>query len=85
MDAEELAAVHVLCWREAHADILPMEFLADLSVSDRVKLWQHLISSPKVFKQVACVDGNIVGFTHAVNRLMALAWGLMAKFMRFMC
>lgn len=62
VDVEELATVHVRCWQEAYVAILPKEYLAGLPVSDRVKLWQRLISSPEVFKQVARVDGNIVGF-----------------------
>lgn len=61
-DVEELAAVHVRCWQEAYADILPTDYLAGLPVPDRAELWRRLIASPHVFKQVARVDGNIAGF-----------------------
>jgi ribosomal protein S18 acetylase RimI-like enzyme len=61
-DAEEIARVHVLCWQESYADLLPAEFLKNLSADARVAQWQGAISDPDVFVRVAREAGSIVGF-----------------------
>ena len=61
-DAEEIARVHVLCWQESYADLLPAEFLKNLSADARVAQWQGAISDPGVFVRVARDAGRIVGF-----------------------
>ena len=37
-DAEEIARVHIQCWQESYADLLPAEFLSNLSTDARVEL-----------------------------------------------
>ena len=61
-DAEEIARVHVQCWQEAYAELLPDEFLKNLSADARVAQWRNAISDPDVFVRVAREAGRIVGF-----------------------
>ena len=61
-DAEEIARVHVQCWQESYAGILPDEFLRKLSADARVAQWQKAISDPDVFVRAARDAGRIVGF-----------------------
>jgi len=61
-DAEEIARVHVQCWQESYADLLPTEFLRKLSADARVAQWRNAISDPDVFVRVARDAGRIVGF-----------------------
>ncbi len=64
-DTEALAALHVLCWQQAYEEILPAEYLRDLSVAERAENWRTTIADPEVFAMVASVDGVIVGFVSA--------------------
>lgn len=61
-DAEEIARVHVQCWQESYADLLPAEFLKNLSADARVVQWQQAISDPDVFVLAVREAGRIVGF-----------------------
>ena len=61
-DAEEIARVHVQCWQESYADLLPAEFLRNLSADQRIEQWRQTISDPQVFKRVARGSGRIAGF-----------------------
>jgi len=61
-DAQEIARVHVQCWQEAYAELLPAEFLKNLSADSRVTQWRNAISDPGVFVRVAREAGRIVGF-----------------------
>ncbi len=61
-DAEEIARVHVQCWQESYADLLPADFLRKLSADARVAQWQTAISDPDVFVGVARDGGRIAGF-----------------------
>jgi ribosomal protein S18 acetylase RimI-like enzyme len=66
-DAEEIARVHVQCWQESYAGLLPPEFLRRLSAGVRVAQWQDAISDPEVFVLVASDAGRIVGFVSCGN------------------
>lgn len=61
-DAEGIARVHVQCWQESYANLLPAEFLRNLSADARVAQWRNAISDPDVFVRVAREAGRIVGF-----------------------
>lgn len=61
-DAEEIACVHVQCWQESYADLLPADFLRKLSADARVAQWQTAISDSDVFVCVARDSGRIAGF-----------------------
>ena len=61
-DTEEIARVHVQCWQEAYAGLLPDEFLKNLSIDAKIAQWRQTVSDPQVFKLVAREAGRIVGF-----------------------
>jgi ribosomal protein S18 acetylase RimI-like enzyme len=61
-DAEEIARVHVQCWQESYANLLPVEFLKNLSVDAKIEPWRQIISDPQIFKRVARDAGRIAGF-----------------------
>lgn len=61
-DAPAIAQVHVASWQSAYRDQLPAQYLAELSVDARCKMWQSTIAkgAPKVL--VAEVEDKVVGF-----------------------
>ena len=61
-DVEEISRVHVHCWQESYAGLLPDEFLRDLPIDAKIVQWRQTISDPQVFKLVARDAGRIVGF-----------------------
>ena len=61
-DADEIARVHVQSWQESYADLLPAEFLKNLSIDAKIVQWRQTVSHPQVFKRVAREAGKIVGF-----------------------
>ncbi|MGM0778673.1 MAG: N-acetyltransferase family protein [Bacillota bacterium] len=61
-DAGGIAKVHVDSWRTTYKNIIPEEFLENLSYQSREELWIHIIPKGIVF--VAENDeGQIVGFS----------------------
>lgn len=61
-DAEGIAKVHVDSWRNAYKNIIPEEFLENLSFQSREELWIDIIPKGSAF--VAETDeGQIVGFS----------------------
>jgi ribosomal protein S18 acetylase RimI-like enzyme len=61
-EAEAMAALHVECWREAYADILPAELMATFSVGMRLPLWQKVIPDEARFVLGAFDQAEPVGF-----------------------
>ncbi len=61
-DVEEIARVHIRCWQESYENMLPNEFLRDLSIDAKIEQWRQTVSDPQVFKLVAREGGRIVGF-----------------------
>jgi len=61
-EAEAFAALHVQCWREAYADILPRELLASFSTQSRLPMWQAALVNPERFVLGAYADGTPLGF-----------------------
>jgi ribosomal protein S18 acetylase RimI-like enzyme len=61
-DVEEIARVHVQCWQESYASLLPDKFLRNLSIDAKIVQWRQTISDPQVFKLAAREAGRIVGF-----------------------
>lgn len=65
-DADELAACHVRCWRQAYAGLLSAEFLSTVRVEDRAQMWRQALRSPGSRRfAVAVVDEEIIGFAGA--------------------
>ena len=61
-DVEEMARVHVQCWQESYVDLLPDEFLKNLSIDEKLGQWRKTVPDPQVFTRVAREAGRIVGF-----------------------
>lgn len=64
-DAEGIARVHVDCWRTTYRNIIPDEFLQNLSYENRMKMWIQNISNETNYVFVAERDGEIIGFMDA--------------------
>ena len=64
-DAEEIAAVHVASWRQAHTGVVAEEYLAGLDVDARAAWWRTQLEqgSPRVRVWVAEDEGRVVGFS----------------------
>jgi len=60
-DVEQIAHVHVDSWRTTYPGIVPGEYLAALSIPDRVTAWREGIASG-IAVHVAQLNGEIVGF-----------------------
>ena len=65
-DAAALGALHVACWREAYAGLLPDQLLRDLSVEARSTQWRTVLADrhqPADTSVFAAEDaGRLVGF-----------------------
>jgi len=57
-----MAALHVQCWREAYAEIVPLELLATFTAAKRLPLWQKVIPDPERFALAAFDEDRRVGF-----------------------
>ena len=65
-DAAAIAEVHVACWRQAYAGLVPDRMLAELSVDARSAAWTRILAEceqvPATTVHVACDAGRIIGF-----------------------
>lgn len=62
-DAAELAEVHVACWRETYAGLIPQRVLAMLDVDARRHMWRRSIRRGRESTFICTDPGNaIVGF-----------------------
>jgi RimJ/RimL family protein N-acetyltransferase len=61
-DARGIAEVHVAGWRWAYEDLLPVEYLEQLSVDEREDQWRETLSSSAGRAIVAEGRHGIVGF-----------------------
>lgn len=63
-EAEVLADLHVRTWQEAYAGLMPDDYLASLTRSQRLPMWQQLLDSPdRVAIFVADHDDKPIGFS----------------------
>ena len=64
-DELQIAQVHIQAWQEAYKDILPQEYLAQLSseMEDRIKMWKNILTNPQRWAWVAEGGQGIVGFS----------------------
>jgi len=68
-DAGDIARVHVDCWRTTYKNILPSDFLENLSYEQRTESWIKNISKDGNYVYVAeDNEGQIVGFTDGGKR-----------------
>ncbi|ASU78574.1 GNAT family N-acetyltransferase [Actinopolyspora erythraea] len=63
-DAHAIGEIHVASWRAAYAGVLPAEFLARLSVTDRRRAWRERLRtlSDRVTVLVAEEREHVLGF-----------------------
>lgn len=61
-DCRALAAIHVASWRAAYASLLPVEYLASLSVDDREESWISILATSVSRTLVVKQDGCALGF-----------------------
>ena len=64
-DVAAIAKVHVETWRTAYKDVLPSDFLAELSYEQREGLWRNLVTDPSYGRFVYVAEGEhgqIIGF-----------------------
>ena len=57
-DVEEMARIHVQCWQESYVDLLPDEFLKNLSIDEKLGQWRKTVPDPQVFTRVAREAAN---------------------------
>jgi GNAT superfamily N-acetyltransferase len=67
VDASAIAKVHVDAWRAAYEGLLPSDYLADLSVSERRRRWTEALQNPnsRATVVVAELRGRTAGFASA--------------------
>jgi ribosomal protein S18 acetylase RimI-like enzyme len=61
-EAEAMAALHVQCWREAYAEILPAALMNTFSVQKRLPMWEAVIPNSDRFVLATFEDNIPVGF-----------------------
>lgn len=65
-DVDTIAKVHVLSWQNTYQNIIPRQFLDNLSIKRRAKDWKQILgynqSHPKNGLFVAADNNNLIGF-----------------------
>lgn len=61
-DCRAIAEVHVESWQHAYKGILPHQYLASLSVSDREAIWRHMVQQQPSHLVLARNARQVVGF-----------------------
>ncbi|PZF78600.1 GNAT family N-acetyltransferase [Aestuariivirga litoralis] len=63
-DAGAIAHLHVACWREAYAGIVPVSILDQVDMADRTARWEGHLRNPAAQAFLAEVAGEPAGFIH---------------------
>jgi ribosomal protein S18 acetylase RimI-like enzyme len=61
-EAEAMAALHVQCWREAYANIVPNSLLEKSAASSRLSIWRDSLDDEKRSVFAAFEDETAIGF-----------------------
>jgi ribosomal protein S18 acetylase RimI-like enzyme len=64
-EAEAIARLHIACWREAYAGIVPAEALANADLAERTEKWRRSITDPDSFALVAFAGAEPVALVLA--------------------
>ena len=68
-DAKGIGKVHVDSWRTTYKNIVPTDFLNNLSYEQRTHLWENHLLDETIYVLVAENErGEIIGFTSASKR-----------------
>jgi GNAT superfamily N-acetyltransferase len=62
-DAQQIAPMHLSCWHEAYAGLVPQRCLDDLDAQDRVAQWRGRLERQEDATTIAVHDGRVVGLT----------------------
>ncbi|MCA3562040.1 MAG: hypothetical protein IOC82_13530 [Aestuariivirga sp.] len=63
-DAESIARLHVACWREAYAGIVPIAILEQVDMAGRIARWAAHLQDATAQAYLAEVPGEAAGFIH---------------------
>lgn len=60
----QIATIHVETWQAAYRGLMPAEFLESLSISDRAKKWQEMLSdaNDQTVFLVGLIEDNVQGW-----------------------
>ncbi len=61
-DASAIARIQVQAWQTAYAEIIPTEYLANLSVERSTKFWSKELTLSHLVVFVVVDDGSVVGW-----------------------
>lgn len=64
-DAQELAKLHVACWKETYSDLLPEGFFDSAHDEQRLQMWNKVLADPNPLFRISLAenaDGKLVGF-----------------------
>jgi ribosomal protein S18 acetylase RimI-like enzyme len=61
-DSRAVAEIHVAAWKSAYADIMPAEYLADLSVDSREAIWRAELSRDPQRVALVKADEQVLGW-----------------------
>jgi len=63
-DAEDLAVLHLRCWREAYGHLLSEDFFTEERLDGRRRLWAMLTAGPQPGQTIMMAEseGEVVGF-----------------------
>ena len=61
-DIDAIAAIHVRSWQEAYAGLMPAEYLANLSLENRIQQWNQTLSEGKSTVLLAKLAGETVAW-----------------------
>jgi ribosomal protein S18 acetylase RimI-like enzyme len=64
-EAAAMARLHVQCWQESYAEIMPAEVLAKHDFASRLAMWQSLLADETAIVAAAFDGGSAVGFAIA--------------------
>lgn len=67
-EAEAIARLHIACWQEAYAGIVPAEVLATSDLAERTAKWRQSIADPDSFAFAAFDDAEPVALVLARGR-----------------
>lgn len=75
-DAGRIAELHVACWREAYAGIVPVSILDGVDMAERIARWRGHLEGDGGAIFLAEAEGAAAGFIHAGRLAEPLVEGI---------
>ncbi|BAY87014.1 GCN5-related N-acetyltransferase [Calothrix parasitica NIES-267] len=63
-DTKDIAVIHVKSWQEVYKGLIPQSYLNNLSISQREKSWQNILTNSQTRTIVQEIDDLVVGFAN---------------------